>query len=144
VEAIMGYYYNQEKYKQRGIDYDLTACLENNATSGFTIEDIERVEAVVEGVNDESDWHWIVTLKDGSFFYVTGWCDYTGWDCASSATYCPAETVAEALSHCYDTDIRAKLQEKISTERWETWRTLKDAEFGLGKLVQAIAQDAHA
>lgn len=35
-----------------------------------------------------SDWHggFLLRLKDGSYAYLTGWCDYTGWGCQDGAT----------------------------------------------------------
>jgi hypothetical protein len=68
------------------IDYDLQSALEHNPQdNGLVIEDIERVLAVVEGENDERDWHWIAKLHDGRIAYISGGCDYTGWDCQSNA-----------------------------------------------------------
>lgn len=28
---------------------------------------------------------FLVSLKDGRFAYITGWCDYTGWGCQDGA-----------------------------------------------------------
>jgi hypothetical protein len=62
-----------------GIDYDLDACLEYNPQD-FQLEDITEVFAIVEGEADEFDWHWLLGLDNGTFAYLTGGCDYTGWD----------------------------------------------------------------
>ena len=48
---------------------------------GFSIDDIEKVIAAANGANDESSWIAIFKLKDGTFAWLTAWCDYTGWGC---------------------------------------------------------------
>lgn len=70
-----------------GLDYDLQACLEYNPQAGYTVEEIAKVCAVIEGERDEASWHWILLLNDapgrdvsGRYVYLTGSCDYTGWD----------------------------------------------------------------
>ena len=65
------------------LDDDLVSAMENNLTF-FGLDEIQEICAVVEGENDGPDWHWILLLKDGSYKYLTGGCDYTGWDCQSS------------------------------------------------------------
>lgn len=79
-------------------DYDLAACLEFNPQNGFTIDDVVKKLAVIEGANEADAWHWILELKDGRFVYLTGGCDYTGWDCQSSATSSIWPTCREALT----------------------------------------------
>ena len=37
------------------------------------------------GENDEYGWYWILQMKNGLFAFARGCCDYTGWDCQSSA-----------------------------------------------------------
>lgn len=34
-----------------------------------------------------SDWSggFLCEMKDGSYVYITGWCDYTGWGCQDGA-----------------------------------------------------------
>lgn len=75
-----------------GVDYDLSACLENNPQS-FDILDIEKVLAVWEGENDGEDWRWVIKVtpecakkNGGRYVFLQGGCDYTGWDCRSWAT----------------------------------------------------------
>src|SRR5512139_4101503 len=82
----MSYYDDEENYSARGIDYDLAGCLEYNSQDNFDLDDIKKVLAVVEGANDESDWHWILELDSGEYYYLRGGCDYTGWDCQSWAS----------------------------------------------------------
>lgn len=49
------------------------------------LSDIDVIVAEVCGENDGYDWFWILQMKDGTFSWATGGCDYTGWDCQSSA-----------------------------------------------------------
>ena len=34
----------------------------------------------ITGDNDGPSWHWIFELANGEWLYLTGGCDYTGWD----------------------------------------------------------------
>lgn len=45
-----------------------------------------------EGYNDGDDWIWQVVVADPDTknrknYFVTAWCDYTGWDCQSGSTW---------------------------------------------------------
>lgn len=60
------------------VDYNLLAALQENGHS-CVVGEIVEVLATIEGENDGADWHWLVLLDEG-FAYVTGGCDYTGWD----------------------------------------------------------------
>jgi hypothetical protein len=45
--------------------------------------EIDKVFGEITGERDERDWHWLVGFSDGKVGYLTGGCDYTGWDCQS-------------------------------------------------------------
>lgn len=49
------------------------------------LNDIDVIVAEVCGENDGFDWYWILQMKDGTFSWASGGCDYTGWDCKSFA-----------------------------------------------------------
>lgn len=70
--------------------YDLFACMEYNRPP-FSPKDIVRVRMVQEGERDGDIWEWIVDVQTDSRrivrYYVSGGCDYTGWDCQSHAYY---------------------------------------------------------
>jgi hypothetical protein len=110
------------------LGWDLAGCLRYNPQS-FTLEQVERVLAVIEGEPDGPDYHWILLLKDGRHAYLTGGCDYTGWDCQSSAT---SEIFDAAVDACLaaprlDQDegrgnIGAKLWKQVLDGRDETKR----------------------
>lgn len=77
--------YDYEDSAKR-IDYDLSSNYSYNLKGnvGFRIEDIAYVLAEVMGENDGPDYHWLVAMNDHTYAYVSGGCDYTGWDCQSS------------------------------------------------------------
>lgn len=77
-------------------DYDLEEALTYNPQEGFGINDIVDTLAEVAGENDGADYYWVVKLKDGRFVLIQGDCDYTGWDCQSSATSKFATTALKA------------------------------------------------
>jgi hypothetical protein len=123
---LLNYYDDPEGYQARGIDYDLVACLEYNPQD-FKVEDIEKVLAVIEGEYDGADWHWLLQVKRGrpdrpyfETYYLTGGCDYTGWDCQSGAT-----------SFEIEVDVLSQLIDQARGEKAKTWREQKDREFGL-------------
>ena len=74
--------------ERRKPDYDLEAALEHNGW-GYVLKNILNVLAEVPGEADGAEWHWVVELKtpmgedgigSGKFAYISGGCDYTGWD----------------------------------------------------------------
>lgn len=67
--------------------WDFVACMNYNHTPEFQPGDIAEVVMLKQGIHDEEDWIWEVTLLDGRRYNVEGGCDYTGWDCRSGATY---------------------------------------------------------
>ena len=64
-------------------DEDLRSAFEYNYSEDscdFKIDEIVSMLARVQGENDEYNWHWVVSLRDGRLGYVSAGCDYTGWD----------------------------------------------------------------
>lgn len=131
-------YYNltDEQAARMNVDYDFCACLEYNPQP-FNLFDVDRVLAVVEGERVLKDWHWVVLLRDGRFVYLQGGCDYTGWDCQSSADcefYDSGEQAAKGSvgrSQENTPETQASLLSQIESGKQETWRESKDKEFGL-------------
>lgn len=124
---------DQTSMQQRGIDYDLMACLEYNPQEGFTIEDVERVLAVWEGENDGDDWRWVLELNDGLFAFLQGGCDYTGWDCQSDAHSHITSTpgTAAAFAGSKGTPVYDSLWQQLASGKRATWRESTDAEMGI-------------
>lgn len=67
---------------EKRIDDDMVYCeKEGNFGNGFRVDDVAYVLACVYGEADESNWHWLCAMKDHTYAYATGGCDYTGWGC---------------------------------------------------------------
>lgn len=47
--------------------------------SAFTREDVKRIIAKVDGINDEEDWLGVFELSDGRLAVLRAGCDYSGW-----------------------------------------------------------------
>lgn len=74
---------SEEQQRAMNVDYDFVACIEYNIdkkSDGWDLSDVERVIAVVEGEHDGASFHWIARLTGDRYVYMTGGCDYTGWD----------------------------------------------------------------
>lgn len=130
-------YDNQEA--ARGIDYDLTACLENNPQDNFELNDIVRVLAVWEGEHDGDHWRWIIETKT-NYLYLNGWCDYTGWDCQSGAYYVESHSLTELLNGLGDEDeaVIAELKRQLNTYKAHTWDEKTSLLFKLDEGVAKI------
>ena len=123
----MGYYDNQKEFESRGIDYDLVAAIDYNECP-FSAPDIERVLAVWEGENDGDSWRWIVLLKDGTFYYMLGGCDYTGWDCQSDLT---TEQIPNPVAIPSDEkEVMESLLAQVNEGKNKTWRETMDGNLG--------------
>ncbi len=132
---------SDEQQKKMGVDYDFVACLEFNAQPSFTFEDVKKVLAVVEGEHDGADWHWVFSLNNGRFMYMRGGCDYTGWDCQSSASSVeltqkfPLKDAVQSLGKSWGSDdiesVYLKLAYQLKNGRNSTWREDKDIQFGI-------------
>jgi hypothetical protein len=48
--------------------------------AAFSLCDVAEILGSANGENDGDDWIAVGRLKDGRFFAVRAWCDYTGWD----------------------------------------------------------------
>ena len=120
---------------------DLRDCLGYNPQDEFTYDDIFGVLAVFEGMNDGPDWHWIVKLRTGEDYYLRGGCDYTGWDCqswANSVLLSEENPLKRAMALLDDRDsvdeeVCESLARQILDGVDETWREMKNKEFGLGQ-----------
>lgn len=77
---------NQYKESDAGIRNELRYAMECNA-GDIKYTDIKQILGCVCGENDDRSWHWLVETTDGKLWYVSGGCDYTGWDCQSHLVY---------------------------------------------------------
>lgn len=134
----MFYYDLSAEERQRlddaGVDYDLQACLDNNPQDGFQIQDIKKVLAVWEGENDGDDWRWVLLLTDDRVVFLTGGCDYTGWDCQS---YADSEVIDSpvVVADIVAREPNAKVQDSLVKQLYDgvnqTWRQCMDKEMGV-------------
>ena len=62
--------------------YDLVAAIGENPGGPLSLSDLDGASIKLEltGEGDAKPWHWIVLLAAGDYAYVTGSCDYSGWD----------------------------------------------------------------
>lgn len=121
------------------LDYDLHACLEYNPQEGFTAEDIITVLAVIEGERDQSDWHWIVKLSGKNrYALIVGGCDYTGWDCQSSAVSVITKTAKSAASRDASPIAHAELLRQLQGGKKTTWRELTEQQLGQGRILPIV------
>lgn len=139
----------QNRLTAAGVDYDLRACLEYNPQS-FEVEHIEKVLATWEGENDGDDWRWVIKLtakgakqKAGKYVFLQGGCDYTGWDCRSSADcayFSSALSAAKFANPGFSEyrsngeQVSANLREQLKKGKNETWMEKTEKEFNLQHL----------
>lgn len=93
------------------IDGNLSEALEYNSVN--LPSPIAEILATIEGQNDGADWHWLVRLDDGQHAYITGGCDYTGWDCQSNCEAFIEPTLDAALRQvpeAYVDELRTQLK----------------------------------
>lgn len=110
-----------EKYNSQDYGDDIRSAFNNNGLNtelGF----IDVIVAEVCGENDGFDWYWILQMRDGSFAWAKGGCDYTGWSCQSSADFnggfkSPEEAI-EKIDTGYDSrkNIKELLLKQIKGE----------------------------
>lgn len=77
--------------------YDLDSLFQYATDCPFALPAKVRLYACVMGENDEASWYWIFK-HDGKFYFATGGCDYTGWDCRSWGHVEEASTLTAAVN----------------------------------------------
>ena len=130
----------REIYESVGLDYDLCACLEYNPQGAFVVTDIRKVLAVWEGENDGDDWRWVLQLKDERYVFLQGGCDYTGWDCRSSASHAFIDSpdAIEGYVRAWSPSsyggaepVLNSLRSQLNTSKSDTWRQRQDRIEGI-------------
>lgn len=76
-------------------DYDWKEAFQ---VSGADIDQVEKVIASAEGVNDGDNWEGIFKMKNGKYIFLSAGCDYTGWDCRAGGNFIEKETLNDVLS----------------------------------------------
>ena len=67
-------YADPKEYTYGGFDFE-----PGISKASFGQEDVEYIEAAIDGENDEEDWVLVGKLRDGRWFSLRAGCDYTGW-----------------------------------------------------------------
>lgn len=75
----------------------------------FSTADIAIILKADEGCNDGDPWLAVGILKDGTFFFLSAWCDYTGWDCQSGGSCETADTLDNLIRFHLSDDDRNRL-----------------------------------
>lgn len=65
---------------------DFSESMDRSTVTPDVIESV--LAAWGESTEGYGEWSggFVMKLKDGSFAYMTGWCDTTGWGCQDGAT----------------------------------------------------------
>lgn len=79
IEALKGYDW-EEAFGVADANWCLGAA-QKGKHPWVSVEDVEVVLALRAGQNDGDSWLCLGQLKTGEFFFLTAWCDYTGWGC---------------------------------------------------------------
>lgn len=79
--------------------YDFTESLDRVLIEPSEIESVLAAWGMGDGMGTDAghckwaadgatDWKggFLLSLADGIYVYLTGWCDYTGWGCQDGAT----------------------------------------------------------
>lgn len=75
----------------------------------FSNDAIDLIITTDEGWNDGDPWLAVGTLKSGEYFFLTAWCDYTGWDCRSGGHSEQAPTLEHLIRFCMGDEDRQRL-----------------------------------
>lgn len=78
-------------------------------TNGFSCEDVTEILHLRAGENDGEHWLLAGRLADGRFFFLSAWCDYTGFGCQSGGEVSVAHTYEDLVQFAINDDDRAIL-----------------------------------
>lgn len=109
-----------EKYNKEDGGDDISYAFEYNGLED-KLKEINVIVAEVCGENDGVDWYWILQMKDGTFANASGGCDYTGWDCQSSADFLggfktPEEAIEAVIINSDNRKIKETLLKQLTGE----------------------------
>lgn len=76
--------------------------------SGMDPKNIATVDRR-DGENDEASWLAMGETRDGRWWFISAWCDYTGWGCRAGGDHKIAATRDELVRLCMGEDDRAAL-----------------------------------
>jgi hypothetical protein len=82
----------------------------------FALDDVAAILKESEGENDGDSWLAVGVLKNGTFFFLSAWCDYTGWDCQSGGQSEIADTLDNLIRWRMGDADRARLGYALPAE----------------------------
>lgn len=87
----------------------------NYAPKNVSMNDVERIIATDDGMNDGDDWIGIFKLMDGRYLHLWAGCDYTGWGCLEGGDSLLFDSEEKALSKlALGEDWRERLKDQLS------------------------------
>lgn len=95
------------------LDYDWKEAF---CYASFSMDDVTNIIAADEGYNDGDSWVCVGQLKNGLYFFLTAWCDYTGWDCQASGDSSCASSLEELKRWNMGAGDRKRLHMQIDDE----------------------------
>ena len=84
-------------------------------TDCFNREDVVRILELSDGINDGNPWVIAGELKDGRWFYLEAWCDYTGWDCQAGGH----SWVSHSLDNLVQFGLTSSGRDRLTS--YDTW-----------------------
>ena len=84
-------------------------CEASYVAGGPNFNDAAEVIAASEGANDAESWVAIFRMSDGSYGFLSAWCDYTGWDCRSGGDFTVRDDLRTLLLNDVGEEDRARL-----------------------------------
>ena len=124
------------------LDYsDLSSALYYNGLEEWK-EKIATMLAVIEGQNEGEAWHWVCKTKDKKYLYITGWCDYTGWDCQSGCKVTEFNTKWELKRHIKTLNETQRVYAEIGgrTDEQDGWADVVVADSLLSQIKNGRSQ----
>ena len=100
-----------EKFKD---DYDWKEAF---GFADFSMDDVEKVLHHDPGHNDGDPWIMAGVLKDGRYFFLSAWCDYTGWDCQSGGHSNTTDTEESLYKYLLGEEERRRFGLKLLSDK---------------------------
>lgn len=87
-------------------DYDWREAFR---AANLNINDVHSFFGKYNGQNGGDNWLCYGRLKSGEHFFLSAWCDYTGWDCRSGCDTYYSYSLEDLIKMRMGDEDRAKL-----------------------------------
>lgn len=77
--------------------------------AAFDVTEVAEIIKAEEGQNAGDSWLAVGRLKNGLFFFLSAWCDYTGWGCQDGGSSETADTLENLIRWRMGDEDRARL-----------------------------------